>query len=406
MTSQRKQILIRKLFLLFKVSILPLYIIYFLFIVAAIFSIATTENLYYYIATLLGFLSIYILIIIDNKHKQLLTDKSNVLLVSLMLSLISSSFFHSKEPIAFFMMYIFISTIIYFKYFRITTIDLVRFLNITYLIYVLLSLFSYFDIFISYAEHVRSFTRDFGIITFDSLKGLEGSTANIDSYSAIILLVNIFLNKKNIKIFFIVVSLFILLWTTRFTPLVALVLSLSVFFIVRNKSMALLFLAFIFIGFFSAVFIEIYYPDNTFFLNETSNKALFHTATHGRTHIWSEQFINIYEYFNVYDVLFGNSKYAEVEIFWSKGFTSNPHNSFLYLFFGSGLIGILMIIYFITMIIKTFDRNTFPIIYVIFISASTNGTIFYVANPIYLILLVYLTHYYKNNKVLRKLEKI
>lgn len=389
--------------MLFKISTLPLYIIYFLFLVAAILSIGKTENLYYYISTLLGFLSIYVLIIINNKCKRLSTDAFNILFLFLLLSLMFSSLFHSREPITFFMIYIFISTVVYFKYFKISTIDLVKFLNITYILYFILSLLTYFDFIISYPENVRSFTRDFGIIIFDSLKGLEGSTANIDSYSAIILLVNIFLNKQNTKIFFIAISLFALLWTTRFTPLVAVTLSISIFFIVRNKHIALLFLSLIFIGFFTAVYIEIFNPDDTFFINDISNKELFHTATHGRTHIWSEQFINIYENFNIYDTLFGNSKYAEVEIFWSNGFTSNPHNSFLYLFFEGGLITILMISYFIIMIFKTFDRNTFPIIYIIFISASTNGTIFYVANPIYLILLIYLTHYYGENEIFNKL---
>jgi len=192
------------------------------------------------------------------------------------------------------------------------------------------------------------------------------------------------------------------LWTTRFTPLVGMFLSIFVFYIVKNRYTALFFLCLIFFGFFAAVYIEIYYPDNYFFINDVSNKSLFHTATHGRTHIWSEQFINIFRNFSFYDVLFGNREYAEVEIFWSNGFTSNPHNSFLYLFFTSGLIGIIMIVYFIVMIFKTFDRNTFPIIYIIIISATTNGIIFYVGNPIYLILMIYLTHYYKEQKVLRK----
>ena len=58
---------------------------------------------------------------------------------------------------------------------------------------------------------------------------------NQPEYSAVIILINLFLNQKKHRFTIIFIALGALLWTTRFTPIVTLLLSIFSYFIVRNK---------------------------------------------------------------------------------------------------------------------------------------------------------------------------
>jgi hypothetical protein len=250
-------------------------------------------------------------------------------------------------------------------------------------------------------ETLNSFVKDYGFISFETLYGLEGSTAAIDSYSALIILLNLFLNKRLSKYLIISIALFVLLWTTRFTPIVMLLFSVASYVIIRNRITAVLAISSVFLAFFSFSFLEMFYPNETFFIKDISNSIILHIATHGRTFIWSEQLQSIANNFSGLDFLIGNYKHAEVLIPWGEGATSNSHNSFFHLFFRIGVAAIFMIIFFIRKVFYNFDRRTFPIIFGIFLSATTNGTIFYVGNPIFLIILIYLTYFYKDYNIVK-----
>ena len=171
--------------------------------------------------------------------------------------------------------------------------------------------------------------------------------------------------------------------------------------IIRNRFSAVLAICSIFVAFFSFSFLEMFYADESFFIKDVPNGLLLNIATHGRTFIWSEQFQSILNNFNWLDFLIGNYQYAEIFIPWGEGVTSNSHNSFFSLYFRNGIVAVIMIIFFIRKIFYSFDRRTFPIIFGIFLSATTNGTVFYVGNPVFLLVLIYLTYFYKKYNIVR-----
>jgi hypothetical protein len=250
-------------------------------------------------------------------------------------------------------------------------------------------------------DSLNSFVKNYGFISFETLYGLEGSTAAIDSYSALIILLNIFLNKRLTKYLIITIALFALVWTTRFTPIVMFFFSLISYALVRNRFTAVFALISIFIGFFIFSYLEMFFPNDDFLLKGIPNSILLKMATHGRTFIWSEQLKSISDNFSLIDYLIGNYSYANVQIPWSGGSTANSHNSFFHLFFRIGIAAIFMILFFIRKVFYNFDRRTFPIIFVIFLSATTNGTIFYVGNPVFLLILIYLTYFYKEYNIIK-----
>ena len=279
---------------------------------------------------------------------------------------------------------------------RLSIVKLLKVINITYLIYLLLSIINYSElVLVQEPEAINSFLVDYGFISFQTLYGLEGSTASIDSYSALIVLLNVFFNNGLNRYLITGIALFALLWTTRFTPIVILFFSISSYIIVKNRFIAVLAISSIFLGFYFFSFIELNYPDGRFFNKNISNKMVLHLLTHGRSFIWSEQLQSITNNFKVLDFIIGNYQYAEISIPWGKGSTANSHNSFFHLFFRTGVTVVIMIIFFTVEIFKKFDRRTFPIIFGIFLSATTNGTIFYVGNPVFLLVLIYLLFFYK-----------
>lgn len=380
----------------------PLYFLFLSFMVSAILSISREDNLFYYLFSLIG-LSVILFTIFLVKSKTFF--KFNTLDAIFLISiscLISFGMLLNFEPMGIVFLLLFLSLVYYFKIIKLSVEKLLKVVNITYLIYLLLSIISYSGLILAQEPStLNSFVKDFGFISFETLYGLEGSTAAIDSYSALIILLNLFFNKRMAKYLIIVIALFALLWTTRFTPIVMFFFSVISYIVVRNRFAAVFALISIFIGFFIFSYLEMFYPNADFLLKGIPNSILLKMATHGRTFIWSEQLKSIIDNFGFFDYLFGNYSYAMIEIPWSDGFTDNSHNSFFSLFFRIGIATIFMIIFFIRKVFYNFDRRTFPIIFGIFLSATTNGTIFYVGNPVFLLILIYLTYFYKDYNIIK-----
>lgn len=385
-----------------KSTTLPLYFLFFSFMLSAILSIGMEDNLLYYLFSLIG-LSVVLFTILFVKSTTFfkLNSLDAIFLISIS-SLISLGILLRFELMGIVLLLLFLSLVYYFKIIKLSVVKLLKVVNITYLIYLSLSIISYSGIVFAQDPHtLNSFVKDFGFISFETLYGLEGSTAAIDSYSALIILLNLFLNKRLTKYLIITIALFALVWTTRFTPIVMLILSATSYVLVRNKFLAVVALSSIFLGFFLFTFLEMFYPDESFFIENVSNSTILQIATHGRTFIWSEQFKSISAHFNAVDYLIGNYNYAEVFIPWGKGATSNSHNSFLYLFFRIGISAVVMIIFLMKKVFYNFDRRTFPIIFGIFLSATTNGAVFYVGNPVFFLVVIYLTYFYKEYNMIK-----
>ena len=380
----------------------PLYFLFLSFIVSSIFSIGRDDNILYYLFSVIGLSGILFTILFVKSNFFFKFNSLDAIFLISISSLISLGMLLRFEPMGIVLLLLFLSFVVYFKMIKLSVVRLLRVVNITYLIYLLLSIISYSGLILAQEpETLNSFVKDFGFISFETLYGLEGSTAAIDSYSALIILLNLFLNKRLTKYLIITIALFALVWTTRFTPIIMFFFSVISYIVVRNRFAAVFALISLFLAFFSFSFLEMFYPNESFFIKDIPNRVILSIATHGRTFIWSEQLESIANNFNGLDFLIGNYKYAEVLIPWGEGSTSNSHNSFFSLFFRIGIAAIVMIIFFIRKIFYNFDRRTFPIIFGIFLSATTNGTIFYVGNPVFLLTLIYLIYFYKEYNIVK-----
>ena len=385
-----------------RITTWPLYFLFLSFMTAAILSIGRENNVLYYQSSLIS-MSAILLVMMLVKYREFFSFNTldAIFLVSIS-SLISLSMLFYSEPMGVVLFLLFFSFVVYFKMIKLSVVRLLGVVNITYLFYLLLSIVSYSGlIFAQEPDALNSFIKEYGFISFETLYGLEGSTASIDSYSTLIILLNLFLNKKSSRYLIIMIAFFALLWTTRFTPIIMFLFSIISYVVVRNRILAVLAISSIFLGFFSFSFLEMFYPNESFFIENIPNSVILNVATHGRTFIWSEQLENIANNFNGLDFLIGNYKYAEVLIPWGEGSTSNSHNSFFSLFFRIGIAAIFMILFFIRKIFYNFDRRTFPVIFGIFLSATTNGTVFYVGNPVFLLVLIYLTYFYKEYNIVK-----
>ena len=375
----------------------PLYFLFLSFIVSSIFSIGRDDNILYYVFSVIGLLGILFTILFVKSNFFFKFNSLDAIFLISISSLIGLGVLFRYEPMGIVLLLLFLSLVYYFKIIKLSVVQFLKVVNITYLIYLLLSIISYSGLILAQEpDTLNSFVIDYGFISFETLYGLEGSTAAIDSYSGLIILLNLFLNIRRTKYLIITIALFALLWTTRFTPIIMFFFSIISYAVVRNRFVAVFALSSIFIAFFSFSFLEIFYPNDTFFIKDIPNSIILHIATHGRTFIWSEQLQSIANNFSGLDFLIGNYKHADVLIPWGEGSTGNSHNSFFHLFFRIGIAAIFMIIFFISKVFYNFDRRTFPIIFGIFLSATTNGTIFYVGNPVFLLVLIYLTYFYKD----------
>ena len=385
-----------------RITTWPLYFLFLSFMTAAILSIGRENNVLYYQSSLIS-MSAILLVMMLVKYREFFSFNTldAIFLVSIS-SLISLSMLFYSEPMGVVLFLLFFSFVVYFKMIKLSVVRLLGVVNITYLFYLLLSIVSYSGlIFAQEPDALNSFIKEYGFISFETLYGLEGSTASIDSYSTLIILLNLFLNKKSSRYLIIMIAFFALLWTTRFTPIIMFLFSIISYVVVRNRVLAVFALCSIFLAFFSFSFLEMFYPNESFFITNIPNSVILNIATHGRTFIWSEQLESIANNFNGLDFLIGNYKYAEVLIPWGEGSTSNSHNSFFSLFFRIGIAAIFMILFFIRKIFYNFDRRTFPVIFGIFLSATTNGTVFYVGNPVFLLVLIYLTYFYKEYNIVK-----
>ncbi len=385
-----------------KITTLPLYFLFLFYIISAILSIGRDDNMLYYLFSIIGLSGIlFAILFVKSKTFFKFNSLDAIFLISIS-SLISLGMLLSFEPMGIVLLLLFLSLVYYFKIIKLSVVKLVKVVNITYLIYLFLSIFSYSGlIFSQEPDSLNSFVKDYGFVSFETLYGLEGSTAAIDSYSALVILLNLFLNKRLTKYLIITIALFALVWTTRFTPIVMFFLSVISYAVVRNRFAAVFAISSIFLGFFIFSFLEMFYPNESFFIKDIPNSVILHIATHGRSFIWSEQMKSISDNFSLIDYLIGNYSYAMIQIPWSDGFTDNSHNSFFSLFFRIGIATIFMVIFFIRKVFYNFDRRTFPVIFGIFLSATTNGTIFYVGNPVFLLILIYLTYFYKDYNIIK-----
>jgi|GEM_PF-2633695 hypothetical protein len=288
----------------------------------------------------------------------------------------------------------------FFQNYNVTIKQLVVFINVTYLLYFLYSLVIYFYmVFISGVEGVNAFKEEVFGLSFYTLFGVEGSTAYIDSYSGLVFIINILLNKnKKTKKFYGSLSFLALMWTTRMTPIVATIGSFAYFYFLPVGLFYVL-ISFVIIQLGLAIWLQSQ-PDPV--------KFFFAAITHNRSLMWTQHFeifwntLTLKEFFlTSYD-----DRYI-VQVYGHERDTFNPHNSYFLLLFNSA-IGFLTLVYlFLKKSLHVSDNRFKTIIFFILVAAITNSKVIGLGNPVYLLLIAFIFHYSetalnKNKKVILK----
>lgn len=282
----------------------------------------------------------------------------------------------------------FLLLLLFFDTNKIQVESFVKFINYSYLFYLFLSVLVTLHIVVpDFSDELNQFDVDVGNSTMATLVGYNGTTAGIDSYSAIIFLVNLLFSKGMTRVCFVPVSLIAILLTFRFTPLVSLAFALVVLIIKNTKLLTLYKMGIAAFCLFS-FFIPLLYVNDFDFLDE---------ITHSRAKIWIEYWI-IWGQSGLGEMLFGIRQQHLPEIVFTQwqGWFSNPHSSYMRIFlFWGVLIYILFSYYLITNLLKRHGNKVLSVLSLIMVCGITNFNILWNENPIYILSFVFFSSLYK-----------
>jgi len=244
-------------------------------------------------------------------------------------------------------------------------------------------------------DHFENYV-EIGPVKYLVFHSVEGGASTIDSYSALILVCNLFLidKKTTYNRFFILLSIIMIIYSLKMTPVFALLLSLNSFVLIRNKYVAIIFIIFIltiFITVISYLFIDPIISGGIHF------SSIIYAATHARSMIWVQQLEIFFNTYTVKDYIFGNytSDLFSVKVFQLNGFEknetySNPHNTYLLLLYKAPVLLFIYYINYLKLIFTGFERKSFVIISFISIACLSNSSLISLGNPVYIIIITYL----------------
>ncbi len=290
--------------------------------------------------------------------------------------------------------------ILFFSKYKIQKSDFISFVNKTYLVYLTLSVLIWLgsangSIAGNYNDE---FHVTFGLFDYFMLFGIEGGSAFIDTYSALVLILNVFLNEARDRKLIIFASLFGILASFKMTPIVSLI-AIFLLYPIYKKSRFLASIIMIFIGLVFLWLLNALLHSDFVTINgqQVDVWVLAYGLTHARSMIWKQQIEILIANYDLIDYLFGrySTGLFEVQAIQQWGelkeeFHANPHNTYLLLFFRSPFLFVIFFTIFFIAQFKKFDRSTFPVILLIFLSSFTNSSLIGLGNPIYLMTLIYL----------------
>lgn len=286
----------------------------------------------------------------------------------------------------------------------------VTFLNRTYLAYFLLSFIVWAgiipNIFYSQILGANNIVSIGNLFGYHILYGIEGSPAHIDSYSALILMVNVFLSSRKDRLFYSIVAALAIMLSFRATPIVALTLSFACYKFVKTRTSAM-------VAYFSVFTIFVVLLSLIVFVREIEINGMRYDLwvigyilTSARTMIWLQQIEVFFENYNLSDYLFGGyhpERFAVTALqIWGQetgSYYNNPHNTFLLLLFRSPFLFAVGIASFVKLQYSKFSRKEFPILFIVFLSGMTNSSIISLGNPIYILTIAYVLLNKKEQKI-------
>lgn len=284
-----------------------------------------------------------------------------------------------------------------FSEYRISLGAFTRCLNLSYVLFFSLSLLDWLGM-LPLVPHdsKNSFYISIAGRTIETLYGLGGSTADIDSYSGLVLMWNLFVNRGGrYRLVMIALSGLAMLMTFRLTPVVAFLAACLTYLFVWNRLLAMLALILPAMGFVAVLVILQVNPVAQVPLTDTDWYSLLWKATHARSSIWVGQIDYYLTQFRFADFFFGpldermTVPFIDGEGRFHKD-SYNPHNTYLALLFRSTAVFVVLYTLFLWGALRRVRRNTFPVIFFISIVSYTNAGIIGLQNPAYLLVTMYL----------------
>lgn len=324
--------------------------------------------------------------------------------ISIIISLVSClSYLASPESFIYnvhFIIYYFMC-LIAFAFIRGKNIGIERVINGTnqfYIIYLTVCiLLLLFNVKLGAYEVSNVHTLDAFNINKSVLLGLNGSPASIDSFSALVFLLNLFFKVSHRRKIMLCISLIAVVLTLRLTPVVAIMMSIFFYLVIYNRSTC-----------FSAVlvlnsaFIAILYISWSLMQDAGSYHdqvyLLLHEATHSRFVIWGQQIEIMLNHYSFVNYIFGgfNNELFNVSMYRIDGeeltkTSYNPHSSVLLLFFRNPFLFIIIYLSYLFLMIKYFERRAAAISIFIFFCLIMNSSLLATGNPVFTIVMILLT---------------
>lgn len=375
-----------------------LYTVYVLFYVSIFFfSRSTMEFMYLSNIAIIFTLGSYLIVTNKLFKKKLLLTLS---LIAPMMMFLIISIVYNRNIYSLLLIVKIAAMFFFFSSSSLKDESLVKFFNVTYILYLLLSAALYFRVIPNFiyvpSEH---FTNETNLYFFKYyiMFGAEGSAAYLDSYSALVVLINIFLieNKNKFHYLSLFLSTLGVIASLRMTPLVALFAALAAYYFIRNKYAAVSFLLLIKTCFILTLGLLYYNP----YLPQVRIDfwAIAYAVTHARSMIWEQQLDILWRKYSFVEYLLGgySSRLFEVPAFqlWGEAvgtYYDNPHNTYLLLFFRMPIFFVILYTITLYLIFKNYEKKSFVIITFILVTCYTNSTIISLQNPVYIIMLTFM----------------
>lgn len=386
---------------IFKVSpVKILYCSFIIFFISSLFSNNQSAAFLYVANVLMVFIFIIFLL---SKPGSIVLPKDIFYLALIFLTLglvavqpISKS--HIYSVLIFFKIMI---VCLFFYQNKIGEKSFINFVNTTYVFYLMISILFWLGLLPNPNLNAFLIKDEFlvsvGSWSYYVLPGIEGSPANIDSYSAMVLLLNIFVkvSQKSRK-FVIFCAIAAILLSLRLTAIMGVILLLTLAPLLRIKHWFALFNITAFMAFLLLLYaLHIDFIFNLFNIH-IDISTIAYLATHARSVIWEQQVFILFSEYDWNHYIFGgfNVELFNVPTFQITGTEtgksqSNPHNTYLLLFFRSPLFMMTLLSLLLINMVTTMDKKYYIPISFILLACYTNSAIISLENPIFLYVLIF-----------------
>ena len=366
----------------------------YLFYFSSIFGLRSIGMFWNYLMNIFFIVILFVFLLVSNRKVNI---GSNWMIVFSMIIISLLGLLFNEQYFTFLLVLKGIILVYFLIHFRIREVELIRFINSTYLFYVFISILFYLFLpgVIYSLKEGQNNLMNIGGLTIRMLQSIEGSASSLDTYSSVVLVLNLSFSKllKNWK-FYVLLSGIVLLWTFRLTPMFGLLVAFVGSVFVRSGKTSFLFLT---IMVFSPFLLSLYFYQTNIVYKSLPIQVVLNGLTHNRSMIWNQQLQILLNNYNIMDYIYGNfsSELFSVQAYQMDGslrrgyFIDNPHNTYLYLFFRGPLLFVMVLLMVLRRLRVEHDSRWWPVILVIFVGALTNGQLLTLQNPIPLIILIF-----------------